>query len=202
MKRFSLVIGLLSAAVLLVMFLAVGQSQTLPTTRHMDLIHFAGTDPIPGPNSIWHEIYPSYCDYYQQTGYGDNGDGIVSPCDWITLGDTRYHIVDVIPTYFFATEDGPLIFEGTIPYSDELKDPTCQTWIQVYPPEDYMRQVHVDRWVDGGDGSFNQCDDVEIEGVLLHVEGIGLDIVIGEEENPVERGTWGNIKSFFHQLIF
>jgi hypothetical protein len=200
MKRLSLVIGLLGALVLVAVFLGIGQSQQM--TKHLDLLSGSGPGPIPGNCSYWQELYPDPNAYYHQDGYRDNEDGIVSPCDYIVLDDIAYHIVDVVPTYFFSTTSGREVFEGTLPYGDQRGDPTCETWIQIQPIDLYGHQVHIDDWSDGdGDGNLSVCDDVLIEGQWLHIEKIGLDLIIGEEESAVETGTWGSIKSFFHQLI-
>ena len=210
MKRFPIVIGLLSALVLLTMLFGISQSQQPGLRRHLDLTSPSGTDLIPGYCTIWQEIYPG-SNYYHQTGYVDGDkDEKISPCDMITLGDVRHHIVDVVPTFYFSTAAGELLFEGQIDYYQyESQNPICQTWVMVMPH--YMKQFHVDNWSDGdGDGVLSIGDDVLLdhidgedwpEGDWLHIQRIGLDIVVGEEENPVERGTWGNIKSFFRQLV-
>jgi hypothetical protein len=201
MRRLSFVIALLSALVLLVVLLGIGQSQE-QTVKHLDLLSQTGSGPIPGNCSYWQELYPDPNAYYHQDDYSDNGDREVSPCDYITLDDVRYHIVDVVPTFFFSTTAGQKIYEGTMPYADELGDPTNHTWIQIQPSDRYGDQVLVEDWSDGNDdGLLSVCDDVYIEGQWWHVEKIGLDLIIGEEESAIETGTWGSIKSFFHQLI-
>jgi hypothetical protein len=61
-------------------------------------------DPVPWPDAIgtqWHEIYPVFCNRYQITDVVDNGDGVLSVSDQITLVDkdtgviTEWHIVEM-----------------------------------------------------------------------------------------------------------
>ena len=57
----------------------------------------AGRNPI---CEIWHEIWPEYCLEWHVEDWEDNGDGYVSPCDWVLIWDglgepQQWHVIEV-----------------------------------------------------------------------------------------------------------
>jgi len=172
---------------------------------HLDLSDpTVGKNGLPGECSIWHELYPVYCVDHHQMGYEDNGDSVISACDYLILADAtgapvRYHIEAVVPTYYLSsstpgTEN--LILEGEGPPST---NPVCETWHEVYPV--YCQPWHVDDWVDdNNDGVVSECDFVIIGGQEWHIDRIGVDVII-DSGSPAEDESWGTIKSMFGRIF-
>lgn len=155
-------------------------------------------DPIPPNGEPWHELYPNFCVIHPQDNYEDNGDGIVSVCDVVTFGGTRYHVDWVGPTYIMEC-----IISGEIGYFEPTEiypegDPTGQMWHQVYPC--FCMEGIVQEWEDNGDGILSPCDILLVSGIEMHLQEIALDIEVSEVESPVEQTTWGKIKDFFGNL--
>jgi hypothetical protein len=159
---------------------------------------------IPPNGSSWHEIHPTFCGMYQQDGYEDNGDGVVSACDRIALSGVIYHIVWAGPTYWTtcsSTPGGPgttVIFEPTQPTTGE--NPICEIWHEIYP--NFCQQIHIDSWLDNGDGHLSICDVVDVQDPTgppryYHIDRIECDITIEPVTVPVKPSTWGRIKGFF-----
>ena len=193
----------------------------IPALIHLDLV----PSPKPGglslmvgeipPNgSAWHELYPAYCTPHVQDDYTDNGDGVVSACDYIKLSGITYHIEWAGPTYYVTcstTPGGPPlgtnVFEPTGP--PQPGNPICQVWHEVWP--NYCREIHIDSFHDtDGSGSLTECDYVDNQTndptqppvIFYHIDRIGCDIQIVPVPNtPVRPSTWGHIKSFLGKII-
>jgi len=161
---------------------------------------YAGTgrDPIPPDGSPWHEIWPAYCNMANQDSYEDNGDGVVSTCDYITLSGTRYHIEWAGPTYWLEDPAGgePWGAEPTEPQTGG--DPTCEVWHEVYPQ--FCMEHHIEGWDDNGDGVLGVCDYIVTQGQSYHIVEVSLNITV-TPVSPVEQSTWGKIKAFFSELL-
>ena len=88
----------------------------------------------------WHELYPNYCTGpYTITYWGDNGDGVLSPCDTIGLTDeseqtTCQHVVEVTVTIQVSPAANPQDLHywdsegGYDTYYDVLEQPVCTYW--------------------------------------------------------------------------
>ena len=181
-------------AIVMVGILAVA----LPAGAQMQMtfeLSDPGRDPIPPDGSAWHEIFPAYCTMTSQDSYEDNGDGVVSACDFITLSGTRYHVDWAGPTYWLECEPGtpPWGAEPTEPQTGE--DPTCQVWHEVYP--NFCQEHHIEGWDDNGDGVLGVCDYVIVGGVACHIVDVSLNITVTPSTSPTEDRTWGKIKAFF-----
>ncbi len=154
---------------------------------------------IPIPDSDWHEIWPNFCTIHAQNDYEDNGDGVVSMCDYITLNDIRYHIDWAGPTYKLGEPTGAeILAEPSGPLPPSGADPTGQVWHEVYP--DFCTDLPVEGWQDNGDMELGVCDLVLIGDVWWHVDEVNLDI-IGMPASPVEESTWSRVKAFFGNLF-
>jgi len=183
-----------------------------PTQLHVELVQPVPAGgrlqpmigPIPPAGSTWHELYPMFCGTYVQDGYEDNGDGIVSACDRIRLSGILYHIVWAGPTYWTtcsSTPGGPgttVIYEPMTPSNGG--NPVCQVWHEIFP--DFCQQIHIDSWIDNGDGLLSVCDVVDVQDPTglppryYHIDRIECDITIEPVSVPVTPSTWSQIKSF------
>ncbi len=165
---------------------------------YLELMGAPTPDEIPTDGSSWHELWPEFCAVRIQQSYMDNGDGVVSPCDFIECDRISFHIEWVGPTYYIEAdcsgEAGWL--EPTEPQTGG--DPTCEIWHWIYP--EFGRESHIDAWVDDGDGILGLGDSVEIDGIWWRIEEIGLNIT-GTPMSPTEDTTWGKIKSFFKDVF-
>jgi hypothetical protein len=200
-------IGLVATGVFVFFFVPIHpvDSGTM-STKHMSL---EPAVPAPGavvlqngtipPNcSTWHELFPAFCGMAHQGGYSDNGDDVVSMCDGIELDGMPYHITWAGPTYYTtcyppAGDPTEVIFE---PYQDphNPENPVCENWIEVWP--EFGLACHVDAWEDNDmSGTLTPCDEVFCNGLLYHIDDIGLDIIIESDPGtPVDETTWGWIK--------
>jgi hypothetical protein len=188
---------------------------------HLDLEEGVPTDPgvfgttagpaIPPDCSTWHEIYPNNCAPHHQDGYGDSdGDGMISPCDYITLNGKRYHITWVGPTYWvtcYPPFGGPPVsgFAAEPTQTDPTSEsPVCEVWHWIWPPTRYCQESHIDSWEDdNGDQKFNECDRVNIfelgpgyPPTYYHIDRIGTDIIV-DPGTQAKESTWGFLKDLF-----
>lgn len=180
----------------LALFWAVGagdQARAQLPQMHLDLPG-AVSDAIPETCTNWNELYPAYGAPHHQDGYEDNGDNVISPCDYIILDGLRWHIVWVGPTYFMSCGVLNGAFEPTVEQAGT--DPTCEVWHQVWP--DFCQASHVDDWIDNGDGVLSVCDVVLLpETGYWHIDEIGLDIIVEPSPTSTEDASWGAVKKLF-----
>ena len=152
-------------------------------------------------DTVWHEIRPSYCQYYLLNSWEDNNlDGVVSPGDKIDLMDeseniTWYYVKDVTITLVVEEELGGyqwyLELEGGWEnYSDNiLDDPENTQWNMIRPY--FCTQWLLSYWEDDGDGYLDYCDYVYIElkpffdyWEWVHVVDVATDLVLCELPPP------------------
>jgi hypothetical protein len=164
---------------------------------------------IPPDGASWHELYPFFCRYFTQIRYIDNGDGIISVCDYITLqgpdGATyRHHIEDVLWAYVF--HDALTIFTFYFEtYHGPNGDPSGSYFHLVYEDEDeggFCEEWFVDSWEDLNKNGIVDAGDVlymaDPWGGYPHgqIVEVSIDILI-DDGTAVGDGTWGAIKAFF-----
>jgi hypothetical protein len=128
--------------------------------------------------TIWHEVYPVFSKKYHLSDWNDNGDGMISPCDYIIMTDletetrAKYHVVNVA-TDIIVT-----------------RKPVCTQWHEIYPhfcEHDY----HLSSWIDTNhDHRLSPCDIIDItdketgEVTWWHVRWITITIVVTEKITP------------------
>ena len=151
--------------------------------------------------TVWHQVYPNYCNTAHQTNHVDNGDGVMSVCDFIWLDGVQNHITWIGPTYYVDYDGDYIPDAGWEPIEFMPGSPVCQTWLQVFP--EYGALLHVDDWIDGNDdGIVNFCDTIFIGGQEGHVRETYLNIHVTEDIIPVEEGTWSKMKRLFFGGLF
>jgi len=150
---------------------------------------------IPGDCSTWHELYPMYCTPHHQTQYEDNGDGSMTPCDFIYLDGDRFHVEWVGPTYYLDCE---IITE---PVGDSNPgDPVCEEWMEIYPQYGAIR--HVVGWEDNGDGIVSACDVIYFgDGLVCHIDEVGTNIRVNPDGSAAGESTWSKIKGLFNHIF-
>ena len=140
---------------------------------------------VPANCSTWHELYPTFCNYHHQDAYTDNGDGVISACDFITFdGGLPQHIDWVGPTYFFdvvtITGTYRVVMEPSGAHNPN--NPVCEMWHVVYAQAGsgffHCDTVHIDVWTDkDGSGGLSTGDQITISTTVLILRSIGLDII-------------------------
>jgi len=170
------------------------ETSIVPTHMHSEqgLI-----DPyMPPIGTIWHELYPEYCNIYNLTSWEDNGDDCLSPCDQIDMtnvesGEVKWYHVDRLTITLIVTEyELVRAIEFIGPYSPEiidmvLHDPVCTYWHEVMP--EYSNIYHIIGWEDNGDGELGYCDYITVnntetsEILEWHVEDVATDIILTEK---------------------
>jgi hypothetical protein len=208
-KSYRIGVALLTGLALIALALPVFAQ---PSPTHLDVQISPTKDlTIPPNHSLWHELAPTFCRMHEQRGYLDNGDGIISICDWFNLKDpdtgiiSGFHIEWVGPT-FWLDVDGDGIFDPAFDavyephnYSDfafdELPLPG-DAWDEIYP---IMEPVTVVEYQDNGNGIPDFCDYVDVGTGLLHVLDVTTNVRVSPPGPPVASGstTWGRIKSIY-----
>lgn len=160
-------------------------------------------DPI---GTIWHELYPNYCNNWELTSYIDNGDGYFSASDQIDMmnetGWTYWFHVDVVTVTIHWTFKeglgGPLLEEYGSAEPPEIAEltidnPIGTVWHQIYP--EYSREFVITSFDDNGSPGFDPSDQFDFEylddpGTVYwaHLDSVTTDIFLsqkGEPEPPV-----------------
>jgi hypothetical protein len=153
-------------------------------------------DPI---GTEWHELYPNYCVDWVLSSWFDNGDGILSICDYVDFTDPtggnwhKFHVEWVGPTIIVEWPYNPPILDTVYldyvgydnPNVDPILDPTGTYWHEVYP--NYCVTYYVVGWVDTDlDGYVNYCDYIIFQNMetgefeSVHVIGVKTDIILRE----------------------
>jgi hypothetical protein len=159
---------------------------------YLELESEPGRQAWPPNCSTWHEISPDFCVLHHQSGMEDNGDGELSPCDFIELDGLRFHVDWVGPTYHLDCDHDGVADMLLEPIDWWEGDPTCQIWHEVWP--NFGQQHHVDGWIDGGNGIVDACDFVIIGPITCHILDVRLDINVTGEPTPAEETDWGTVK--------
>ena len=160
---------------------------------------YPGGDPT---GTTWHELYPTYCDYWTVTGWTDNTDGDLTASDQIEMqndatGETKeFHVDKVTITIhwtFKSPDVGEVKAEPESPpeYPDwPIGDPSGTIWHEIYP--DYCRVFVITSWEDNGDTVFGVSDQIDFEyfddpGVThwAHIDDVTTDILVSEKPPPI-----------------
>jgi len=168
---------------------------------------------------IWHELYPDCCIYdYETLGWEDNGDGLLNPCDNITLAQyptgltEEYHVENMTLTLNLTIED----MTGTPPFTlyDRIyieyldayyygwewlyypkTHPLYTDWEVVCPTGQFGYRLTIENWYDNCNGVLSYCDILEIscpDGALwVHVDEVAIDITVKKiTEEPPPPPKW------------
>jgi hypothetical protein len=171
----------------------------------------SGIIPLNDPvSTLWHELYPRYCNWLEIVDWTDNGDGYLSASDQIEMLNQTdgwiypYHVDTVTTTIHWTFKDIPVTEElGDAEPDDEQKtedimnNPVGSSWHEIYPV--YCKQFKIVDWVDNGDGVFGPSDQFAIlyeEGFTggfpppgpgpywAHLDSITVDIVVSPKGDP------------------
>jgi hypothetical protein len=154
------------------------------------------TDPV---GTQWHELWPIFCRQYHLSSWEDNGDGVLSRCDWIDMyqkpdGEAEwYHVENVTITLLLThNETGEpkyIDFEGGYNVS-VLEKPVGTRWHEIRPA--FCREYQLSSWNDTSNvtGEIDFCDTIELtdkateEVSWWHVEDVATDIVVTQGIPP------------------
>jgi len=177
------------------------------TPVHM---HFLGgvLPPLEPPiNTLWHELYPKYCNDWNLTSWVDMqppetpGWMELSPNDQIDMTnfateEIRWYHVDRM-TWTMLLYNGTLEKKMYVEYKgpyEKIYDPTCTLWHEVWPL--YSNVYHVINWKDNGNGYIDFCDYVQlasIPGIWWHVVQYATDIILREKIMDPKCTWWHEI---------
>jgi hypothetical protein len=155
---------------------------------------------------VWHELYPDCCiNDYETLGWEDNGDGLLNPCDNVTLallptGATElYHVENMTLTLNLTVEDmagtPPFTFGERIylEYLDALyfgwewlyypkTHANYTDWEVVCPTDRFGYPLTIENWYDNCNGVLSYCDMLELQGpdgvLWCHVDDVAVDITV------------------------
>ena len=163
---------------------------------------------------IWHELYPDCCvNDYDTLSWEDNGNGLLNPCDNISLAflptglTDRYHVENMTLTLNLTVEDvaGSIPFTvgeriyieylGAIYYGWEWMyypktHPLYTDWEVVCPTDRFGYLLTIEDWLDNCNGVLSYCDMLELlspdGGIWCHVDEVSVDIIVKKiiEEQP------------------
>jgi len=145
--------------------------------------------------TAWHELCPSYCNWYYLAGWFDsNNNSILDYCDHIILdNDTGYsgwyHVEDVTVTLRLTNstlnETMYVEFSGSIqefPFNDSVST----TWHEVYP--EYGNWFNLTDWTDTDlTGNLTSSDQITLQNenaTEWHVDNVKTDLLVTFEKNP------------------
>jgi hypothetical protein len=157
----------------------------------------------------WHELWPFFCKEYHLGSWEDNGDGVLSHCDWIDMyekpdGEVKwYHVEEVTITLNVTPardakrfgSNGlppPMFIELEGGYDPSvLIYPLGSQWHEIYPV--FCGEYELVNMQDGGKpiGQLSFCDDIMLqnkhtgEPTWWHVEQVAVDIIVTPEPPPV-----------------
>ncbi|UCH31592.1 MAG: hypothetical protein JSV05_08905 [Candidatus Bathyarchaeota archaeon] len=155
---------------------------------------------------IWHELYPDCSiNNYDTLDWEDNGDGLLNPCDNITLAliptglTEEYHVENMTLTLNLTVED----VWGTPPFAPLERiyieylyaiyfgwewmyypktHPLFTDWEVVCPTDQFGYPLTIENWYDNCNGVVSYCDFLEFStpegGLIAHVDEVAVDIIV------------------------
>ncbi len=101
----------------------------------------------------WTEIWPVYLGVtggpYHIVYWEDNGDGVISYCDYIVFAD--------FPEVLWHVEE----YASDLVLNEKVGDPTCTIWHELYP-DCCVNDYHIIHWKDNCDDVLSPCDYVTL----------------------------------------
>lgn len=178
------------------------EEETGGTNRHSE----DGYVPLDGDpvGTIWHELYPTYCVFWEITDWVDNGSGKLDYCDYIEVtamegSDVHWeHIEEVTTTITVAPVEVPgefwyLDFWYGNPFMNPIVPEYGDLWHEVWPTWSILYELQ--GWEDNGTGYLDSCDwlyflQVSGDGAgtsyTMHVEGVATDIISVPADPPIQ----------------
>ena len=151
------------------------------------------TDPL---GTQWHELWPFFCKEYHLSGWEDNGDGVLSHCDWIDIYEKPdgalkpYHVEEVTITLNVTLDGERMFLEAESGYDPGiLSAPNSTQWHEILPC--FCRDYEVVGWTDNCATGLSPSDSILLENKQTgnvtdcDVEGVAIDIIVTPEVPPV-----------------
>lgn len=160
------------------------------------------SEPINPSGTYWHELHPFYSMRWQVTNWVDNGDGTLSPSDYIEMKQVDdgveaewFHVDDVTITIHFTWGDPDSSPDPGADYISaepeglfDEKTPVDSVWRMIFGDPIFSRLFRIDSWTDTDEsGTFNPDDlfsitfmDVGEGPELAHLYYVSTDIVVTE----------------------
>jgi hypothetical protein len=164
-----------------------------PDLKWLDRTDLNPFEPIPDPLGPWHELHPTFCNWWECIDWVDNGNGELDYCDFILLDDPAapapewWHVETVTVTVFGSPLPGgiDLYLDWAGPFPVDPFNP-IGPWHEIYPT--FCKNWDCQGWNDTqGNGILDFCDELFIvnpddptEQMWIHVEDVGADIEIAK----------------------
>jgi len=155
----------------------------------------------PADGEEWHQLFPNYCIYDEQTDHDDaNGDGYIDVCEHIWINGEQHHVEWIGPTYKLVamrpSEDGRPVLPKYAEYAG-MEDGRQHVYHEIYPT--FCNEFETEEPIE------YECQEIYIfyppeDAGWWHVEEINTNIRT-VPQSPVEPGTWGKIKAWFRGII-
>jgi len=119
--------------------------------------------------TMWHELWPVYCQWWELAEWRDNGDGVLSFCDTIKFQRPDdpdsviwKHVEEVTLTIKAANEIDSFYFDFMCgnPNVDPIVDPINTFWHEVWPT--FSQRFICVGWTDNGSGILDSCDYIDL----------------------------------------
>jgi hypothetical protein len=155
----------------------------------------------------WDELYPDYARHFEiQSWYDTNGDGGLTPSDYVDLGDTDnqskmtpwfWHVDDITVTLLVSNiSTGEMMYiefeGGWNGYEYLIKSPTNANgtlWLEAYP--NYGNEYQVVKWFDNCDSRLSYCDRLILwntvtgEQAEYHIEAVKTDVIVSPQATEI-----------------
>jgi len=137
--------------------------------------------------TVWHELWPDYCEEYEVAEWIDNGDGILSYCDTLISVNTAVpedtvieHVKRVTTTITVTLEQDTLYFDylSYNPYNSDLDTNHLVNgwWNQVHPNNDTIGLQCTD-YTSANNAILDAGDLITIGGVEYIIIEVATDII-------------------------
>ncbi len=192
-------------------FVITGEPPHEPPPLHEGDVMFHNIDgyrPLNGNplNTLWHELWPNYCQNWELTSWFDNGDGILSVCDYVDFTNIqtsewrKFHLEWIGPTLTLEWQGDTSYVEficNEYPLVDTIYNPIGTWWHEVWP--NFCEIWEITAWDDNGNGYLDYCDWITIRNWIsgeirtVHVGAVDTDILMKEIKpvppEPLPEGT-------------
>jgi hypothetical protein len=148
--------------------------------------------------TYWNELHPVFGNRYHITQWTDDGSGLLSPGDKVTLDPGQVgpsSVTQVTLTLNITLQGDPAqrmyleFADGYLHMWEPKTNPIGSMWHEVYPV--YCPMYEITGWVDNCNGVLSYCDNITLfdftsqQFATWHVEELAVDMVVQEPAPPV-----------------
>jgi len=178
--------------------------------------------------TTWHELDPDFCEIaheYHITGWEDNTDELLSPCDNVTMEldppsglEDKYHVESMTLTLNLTVIDpmGGPVSQGQRIFIELLDVPyEYMYWPKIEPEYQYDWEIvcpgwlpgvfWIENWDDNCNGVLSHCDNITLVDptglpFVCHVDEVAVDMVVEKVAEPVHDVAVTEVFSLYDQV--